>query len=41
MAFGEYLSDGQRRRAFIAMLVLVSLGGAATDIYIPSLPAMA
>ncbi|WP_196223337.1 multidrug effflux MFS transporter [Roseibium sp. RKSG952] len=30
-----------RRRAFIAMLIMVPLGGAATDIYIPSMPAMA
>lgn len=37
---GDHLSVTQRRRAFIAMLVMVPLGGAATDIYIPSLPAM-
>jgi Bcr/CflA subfamily drug resistance transporter len=41
VAHGEHLTDAQRRRAFLAMLVLVPLGGAATDIYIPSLPAMA
>ncbi len=41
MVHGDHLTGGQRRRAFIAMLVLVPLGGAATDIYIPSLPAMA
>lgn len=41
MAYGSHLSDRQRRRAFFAMLVIVPLGGAATDIYIPSLPAMA
>jgi MFS family permease len=35
------LNIRQRKRAFIAMLVMVPLGGAATDIYIPSLPAMA
>jgi len=34
------LSPGQRRRAFVAMLVMVPLAGAATDIYVPSLPAM-
>ncbi|HUN96302.1 MAG TPA: MFS transporter [Bradyrhizobium sp.] len=38
---GAHLTPGQRQRAFISMLVLVPLGGAATDIYIPSLPAMA
>lgn len=38
---GSHLSEGQRRRAFFAMLIMVPLGGAATDIYIPSLPAMA
>lgn len=32
--------DINRDRAFYAMLVMVPLGGAATDIYIPSLPAM-
>ncbi|MEP3278671.1 MAG: multidrug effflux MFS transporter [Stappiaceae bacterium] len=31
---------GQRNKAFISMLIMVPLGGAATDIYIPSLPAM-
>ena len=40
MAHGSHLSDRQRRRAFFAMLIIVPLGGAATDIYIPSLPAM-
>jgi DHA1 family bicyclomycin/chloramphenicol resistance-like MFS transporter len=34
------MSAGQRRRAFASMLVMVPLGGAATDIYVPSLPAM-
>lgn len=34
------LTDGERRRAFVSMLVLVPLAGAATDIYVPSLPAM-
>ncbi|MFS8181448.1 MFS transporter [Pseudovibrio denitrificans] len=29
-----------RNRAFYSMLIMVPLGGAATDIYIPSLPAM-
>jgi Bcr/CflA subfamily drug resistance transporter len=29
-----------RNHAFISMLIMVPLGGAATDIYIPSLPAM-
>jgi Bcr/CflA subfamily drug resistance transporter len=41
MAYGSHLSDRQRSRAFFAMLVIVPLGGAATDIYISSLPAMA
>lgn len=41
MAFGTHLSETQKQRAFISMLVMVPLGGAATDIYIPSLPAMA
>ncbi len=41
MAYGAHLSEGQRKRAFAAMLIMVPLGGAATDIYIPSLPAMA
>ncbi len=41
MAYGGHLTEGQRKRAFIAMLIMVPLGGAATDIYIPSLPAMA
>ncbi|MDA2919605.1 MFS transporter [Desulfobacterota bacterium AH_259_B03_O07] len=40
-AHGDHLSSGQRKRAFISMLIMVPLGGAATDIYIPSLPAMA
>jgi MFS family permease len=41
VSHGSHLAPGQRRRAFVSMLVLVPLGGAATDIYIPSLPAMA
>ncbi len=41
MVHGDHLTDAQRRRAFVAMLILVPLGGASTDIYIPSLPAMA
>lgn len=41
MEYGSHLSDRQRSRAFLAMLIMVPLGGAATDIYIPSLPAMA
>ena len=41
MAHGSHLPDRQRSRAFFAMLIIVPLGGAATDIYIPSLPAMA
>lgn len=41
MAYGEHLSAHQRRRAFRSMLVMVPLAGASTDIYIPSLPAMA
>ena len=40
VARGEHLTTGQRKRAFVAMLIMVPLGGAATDIYIPSLPAM-
>jgi hypothetical protein len=38
---GAHLTSRQRQRAFISMLVLVPLGGAAADIYIPSLPAIA
>jgi Bcr/CflA subfamily drug resistance transporter len=38
---GGHLSSGQRKRAFFSMLIMVPLAGAATDIYIPSLPAMA
>jgi Bcr/CflA subfamily drug resistance transporter len=41
MTHGSHLADRERSRAFIAMLIIVPLGGAATDIYIPSLPAMA
>src|SRR5215475_6719968 len=41
MMHGSHLSGRQRSRAFFAMLIIVPLGGAATDIYIPSLPAMA
>lgn len=41
MSYGDHLTVGQRKRAFVAMLIMVPLGGAATDIYIPSLPAMA
>ncbi|HTW72277.1 MAG TPA: MFS transporter [Acetobacteraceae bacterium] len=41
MSHGTHLTSRQRQRAFVSMLVLVPLGGAATDIYIPSLPAMA
>lgn len=40
MPYGAHLSDAKKRRAFAAMLIMVPLGGAATDIYIPSLPAM-
>ena len=40
MAYGDHLSIGQRKRAFVAMLIMVPLAGAATDIYVPSLPAM-
>jgi len=35
------LTIGQRKRAFFSMLIMVPLAGAATDIYVPSLPAMA
>ncbi|MBV8411559.1 MAG: Bcr/CflA family efflux MFS transporter [Alphaproteobacteria bacterium] len=41
MAHGSHLPGRQRSRAFFAMLIIVPLGGAATDIYVPSLPAMA
>lgn len=41
MPHGDHLTVGQRKRAFFAMLTMVPLAGAATDIYIPSLPAMA
>lgn len=41
MAYGQHLTAAERKRAFFAMLVMVPLAGAATDIYIPSLPAMA
>jgi len=41
MTHGDHLSSAQRTRAFVSMLIMVPLGGAATDIYIPSLPAMA
>lgn len=41
MVGSDYLSSGQRKRAFLSMLIMVPLAGAATDIYIPSLPAMA
>ena len=37
---GITIDDRLRSRAFLSMLVMVPLGGAATDIYIPSLPAM-
>lgn len=40
MAYGDHLTEGQRKRAFVSMLLLVPMAGAATDIYIPSLPAM-
>jgi len=40
MAHGDHLSVAQRKRAFISMLIMLPLAGAATDIYIPSLPAM-
>ncbi|MEM6461783.1 MAG: MFS transporter [Pseudomonadota bacterium] len=40
MTFGSHLTAEQKRRAFVSMLIIVPLGGAATDIYIPSLPAM-
>jgi DHA1 family bicyclomycin/chloramphenicol resistance-like MFS transporter len=35
------LTTSQRKRAFASMLIMVPLAGAATDIYVPSLPAMA
>jgi Bcr/CflA subfamily drug resistance transporter len=41
MAYGDHLTARQRKRAFLSMLVMVPLAGASTDIYIPSLPAMA
>lgn len=40
MAHGDHLSMAQRKRAFVSMLIMVPMAGAATDIYIPSLPAM-
>ena len=40
MEHGTALTVAQRKRAFVSMLIMVPLGGAATDIYIPSLPAM-
>jgi Bcr/CflA subfamily drug resistance transporter len=40
-AFGDHLTIRQRKRAFVSMLIVVPLSGATTDIYIPSLPAMA
>ncbi len=39
--YGDHLTNGQRKRAFTSMLIMVPLAGAATDIYVPSLPAMA
>lgn len=41
MNHGDHLSSVQRKRAFVSMLIMVPLAGAAADIYIPSLPAMA
>ena len=41
MVHGDHLSNEQRKRAFVSMLIMVPLAGAATDIYVPSLPAMA
>ena len=41
MMSGNHLTNQQRKLAFFSMLIMVPLGGAATDIYIPSLPAMA
>ncbi len=38
---GDHLTAIQRKRTFVSMLIMVPLGGATTDIYIPSLPAMA
>lgn len=40
MAHGTPLDSRQRRRAFVSMLIMVPLAGAAADISIPSLPAM-
>lgn len=40
MNYDDRLTTPQRKRAFVSMLIIVPLGGAATDIYIPSLPAM-
>ncbi|KZL15564.1 Bicyclomycin resistance protein [Pseudovibrio axinellae] len=37
---GQGIVEINRNRAFYSMLIMVPLGGAATDIYIPSLPAM-
>lgn len=41
MAYGDQLTARQRHRAFVSMLIMVPLAGASTDIYLPSLPAMA
>lgn len=41
MGQGTALSTRRRKLAFVSMLIMVPLAGAATDIYIPSLPAMA
>ena len=41
MTHGAHLTIGERKRAFFSMLIMVPLAGAATDIYVPSLPAMA
>lgn len=40
MARADHLTTRQRKRAFVSMLIMVPLAGAATDIYVPSLPAM-
>jgi Bcr/CflA subfamily drug resistance transporter len=41
MLHGAHLDIRQRKRAFASMLIMVPLSGAAFDIYIASLPAMA
>jgi DHA1 family bicyclomycin/chloramphenicol resistance-like MFS transporter len=41
LGHGSHISVKQRGRAFFSMLFILPMPGAATDIYVPSLPAMA